>query len=125
PLLMADDHHRLPIEMCRAADDGGVVGIHSIAVQLLEVREDRADIIERVRALRMARELRDLPLRQLRENAHRERAALCTQTGDLFPDVHLRIAGDELQLIDLRLELCNRLLEIEEIPWHRHTGSCS
>ena len=59
--LMADQHHRAPVEARRSADDGEIVAVHAIAMQLLEVREDLADIVERVRALRMTRELRDLP----------------------------------------------------------------
>ena len=60
-LLVADQHHGSPVEARRSADDGEVVRVHAIAVQLLEVAEDEPDVIERVRPLRVARELRDLP----------------------------------------------------------------
>src|SRR5690606_15350865 len=123
PLLMADDHDRLAFETRRSADDRVIVRVHTIAMQLLEVGEDRAHVVERVRPLRMARELRDLPLAQIRKDARRERAAFRTQPCDLFSDVHLRVAGDELQLVDLRFELRDRLLEVEEIHCHRDLSS--
>ena len=42
---------------------------HAIAVQLVELAADEFGVVERVRPLRMARELRDLPGREVREDA--------------------------------------------------------
>jgi hypothetical protein len=60
-LLVADHHHRLAVEPGQPADDGRIVGVMPVAVQLLEVGEDGADVVQRVGPLRMARDLRDLP----------------------------------------------------------------
>ena len=59
--LMADHHHTLPVETRQAADDGTVVGEHAISVQLFKIGEQGFDIVQRVRALRMACHLRNLP----------------------------------------------------------------
>ena len=74
--LMADDDDRLVVEPRQAADEGMVVGVHAIAVQLLKIGEALVDIVERVRPLRVTRELSDLPCRQVREDAARQRFAL-------------------------------------------------
>ena len=44
--------------------------------------------------------------------------ALGAQARDLLADVHFRVGGDEAQLVDLRLELGDRLLEIQEAERH-------
>ena len=47
-LLVADHHHRLAVEPRPAADDGGVVAVEPVAVQLDEVGEDGAEVVEGV-----------------------------------------------------------------------------
>src|SRR5262249_50512859 len=59
-LLMSDDHGSPSLNPGQTAHDGQIVGIHSIAVQLVELARDGRDIVKRVRTMRMARELRDL-----------------------------------------------------------------
>ena len=60
PFLMPNHHHAVPIEAGNAADNGVVVGIMAVAVQLLEIGAQRVDVVLGVGALRMARDLRDL-----------------------------------------------------------------
>ncbi len=79
PFLVADHHAWLAVEAREAADDGGIVAIRSVAVQLAEIREQAIDVIERVRPLRMPRDLRDLPRRELRIDVLRELLALLLQ----------------------------------------------
>ena len=121
-LLVADQHDRPAGESREAADDREIVRIHAVAVQFLELVEDRNRVIERVWALRVARELRDLPRRQVGENAVGERAALGPQSRDLLADVDLGVGRDEAQLVDLRLELGDGLLEFQETQCHRPEG---
>ena len=59
--LMADDDDGLAVEARQAADERMIVGVHAVAVQLLEIGEALVDVVERVRPLRVTRELRDLP----------------------------------------------------------------
>ena len=108
---MADDDDGLVVEPGQSADQRVVVGIHAIAVQLLEIGEALVDVVERVRPLRMTRELSNLPRRQVGEDAARQRFALVPQARDLLADVELGVVPDELQCVDPRFELCDRLFK--------------
>src|SRR6184192_1223696 len=85
--LMADDHARLAVEARESADDRRIVGIDAIAVQLAKVAEQRIDVIERVGPLRMTRDLRDLPGRQLAVDFPGELLALLGKARDLVGNV--------------------------------------
>ena len=62
----------------------------------------------------MARELRDLPRRQVGEDALRQLPALGLQPSDLVLQVYLGFRGDVLELLDLRFELGDGLFEIQK-----------
>jgi hypothetical protein len=98
-----------------------IVGVHAIAVQLLKIGEALLDVVECVRPLRVTRELRDLPGRQAREDATRERLALVLEARDLFTDVELGILADEFKSVDACFELGDRLFKLQEFqidsPW--------
>jgi hypothetical protein len=111
-LLVANEHDGAPIEARDAAHDGAIVGKGPIAVQLVEVVEDAADVVEQVGAQGVTRELRDLPGGQRREDRLRERSALLLQAVDLLLDVDFVVVANAPQLFDLRLELCDRLFEV-------------
>jgi hypothetical protein len=116
---LADDHDGPTFETGGTADHCRVVGIHPIAVQLMEFRKQRANIVERIGTLGMTGQLRDLPLRQIRENARRQRSAFGAETGNFFADIDLGIIANELQFVDFGFKFRNRLLEIQEIHGHR------
>ncbi len=59
--LLPDDHDGPSLEEGEAADNRGIVGEGAVAVKLAEIRKEALDVIERVRALGMARELNALP----------------------------------------------------------------
>src|SRR6185369_6175210 len=59
-LLLADHHHRLAVEERGTADERGIVGEMTVAVQLGPVAERALDVVERKRPLRMTRELHAL-----------------------------------------------------------------
>jgi hypothetical protein len=115
PLLVAEHHARLAVEAGQAADDRLVVGEGAVAVQLLVVGEDLGDVVERVGPLRMARDLRHLPRRQAGIDVLGEEQALLAQPVDLLGDVDRRLVLHVAQLVDLGLELGDRLLEVEEM----------
>ena len=118
-LLVADEHDGRVIEARGPADDGEIVAIHAVAMQLVEVLEDEPGVVERVGALRMPRELGDLPGREIREDALRELLALGLQPRDLFLDVDRGARRNVFQFFDLGFKFGDRLLEIEEIHCHR------
>src|SRR6186997_836158 len=57
PLLLADDHDRLAAETPEAGDERRVLGASPVAVQLDKVLEESLDVVEGVRALRVARQV--------------------------------------------------------------------
>jgi hypothetical protein len=60
-------------------------------VQLVKLGGDGVDVVERIGTMRVARELRDLPGREIGEDADRELAALGLQAADLIVDVDLGV----------------------------------
>ena len=118
PLLLTDHHHRHAFKACQAADNGMVIGIVTVAMQFLEIGEQPDDVIHAVGTLRMARKLRDLPRRQAGKNGFGQFAAFCLELVDLFADVDVGIIADIVQLVDLRLQLGDRLLEFEKVEIH-------
>ena len=118
PLLLADDHDGRPSMPRQAADDGQVVAEHAVAMQLGEIRADHVDVVERIGPARMARELRDLPGRQRREDGGGELPALLLQARDLLGDVDLGVGGDMPELLDLRLQFGDGLLEFQKTDGH-------
>jgi hypothetical protein len=85
---------------------------------LLEIGADEADVVERVRSLRVPRDLRDLPRGELPVDLLGELAALLRQAFDLLRDVHRGVVLHETQLLDLLLELRDGLLEFQEARLH-------
>ena len=114
PLLVADDHAGLAIETGQAADDRQVVRIRAVAVQFVEVGEDFVDVVHRVRPLRVARDLRHLPRRELGVDILGQLLALLGQAVDLLRDVDGRVVLYETQLFNFGVEFGDRLLKIEE-----------
>jgi hypothetical protein len=119
---MSDEHDGTVVETRGAAHDREVVAVHPIAMQFVEVLEDQAGVIECVGALRVARELGDLPGRKVRENVLRELLALLLQTRYLFLNVDGRVRRNMFQFFDLGFKFGDGLLEIEEIHCHRAGG---
>ena len=108
----------MSIETGHPADDGPVFGEVPIAVQLGELGERTAQVVECVRPPRMAREPGDLPGRELGEDRARQRLALRAEPVDLLADVDARIAVDVAKLLDLCFEIGDRTFEVEGIHAH-------
>jgi hypothetical protein len=104
----------LPVETCQPADDRLVVGKRTVAVKLLEIGEQRLDIIQRVRALRMTRHLRYLPWRQLAIHVLGQCLALFRQARDLVRDIQGRIVLHVPQLLDLVFQFRYGTFKIQE-----------
>ena len=115
---MTDDDNRAARHPTDAADDRGVVRVHAVAVQFLKIRDDARNVVGRIGPHRVPRDLGNLPGRQLGEDALRERFALALQPGDLLVDIDLGVIADVAQLVDLCLELGNRLFEFEKLEVH-------
>ena len=99
-------------EAADAADDRLVVAKGAIAVQLDEVLDEPADVVERERTQRMARQQHLLPGRQLGEDLALQLPRLALEAADL--ELELR-PTELLELGDLVLELDDRALEVERL----------
>ena len=107
-----------PLDACQAADDRGVVGEGAVAGELMELVADQAEVIERVRPLRMARQLRDLPGRQRAEDLRGAHAQLLLQAADFGVDVDRLAGAGAAQFLDLRFQVGDRLFEVEKVWIH-------
>ncbi len=114
-VLMADDHHRLAVEPRPAADDRRVVHVEAVAVQLDEVGEDGAEVVERVRPAGVAGDHDPLQGREVAVDVRPQRLELALEALELAVDVDLPFGADPLQLLDLPLQLEQRLLELQRI----------
>ena len=115
---MADHHHRLIIEAGHAADDRRIVGKRTVAVQFLKTAEQALNVIERVGALRVTRDLGDLPRRKFGVDILGQRLAFFLQPRDLFGNVKGRIVLHEAKFVDFRLKFGDRLFEFEKCRFH-------
>jgi len=119
---VADHHTRLAVEARQAADDRQVVRERAVAVQLVEVGEDFANVVQRVWTLRMTCDLRDLPGRQGGVQVLGQLLAFRGQAGDFFGNVDGRIVLHKAKFFDLRFKFCDRLLELQEGCFHGFPG---
>jgi hypothetical protein len=83
PLLVPHDHHAAPLVPGEAADDRRVVPEATVAVELLPLGEERFDVIERVRPVRVARELDLLPGAEVGEELAGDARGLVFQATEL------------------------------------------
>ena len=118
--LVADDHHALAVETGQTADDGRIIRIVAVAVQFFEIGEQVLDVVQRIGALRVARNLRNLPRRELGVDILGQRLAFLLQPADLVGDIERGIVLHIAQLLDLVLQLGDRLLEIQKGNFHLH-----
>ena len=99
-------------------DNRRVIGKSAISVELLEIRKQPLNIVVRVRALRMSRQLRDLPGTELGEYRLRELVAFVLKIFDFLADIEIGVRAHAAQLLDLLFEFCDGLFEIEKIEVH-------
>jgi hypothetical protein len=85
-----------------------------VAVQLDEVGEDFVDVVQRVGPLGVARDLGDLPGREVAVDVLGELLALLAELVNLLRDVDRRLGLHIAQFFDLAFEFRNRLFKVEE-----------
>src|SRR4051812_20150947 len=118
-LLMADDHAGRALEARQTAHDRGVLRVRAVAVQLFEVGEQCLNVVQCVGPLRMARDLRDLPRRELAVDVLGEGVAALGEALDFVGDIGRRVVLHKAQFLDAVLKLRDGLLELEEGRLHR------
>src|ERR1700733_2462544 len=94
------------LKLCEASHDGGIVAEGAVAVQFGKIGEKQADEIERVRPLRMARQLRALPGAQMR-------IEFAAQFGDLLAKLfEVAVLGTVSRQMAQTLHFAFELLEL-------------
>ena len=83
-LLMADHRDRPVLVAREPRHEGGIVAEAAVAVQLREVREERAHVVEGIGAIRMTRDLGLLPGSQARVDGAALLAQLLAQAPRLL-----------------------------------------
>jgi hypothetical protein len=90
--LVADDHHRTPVQTRDTADDSFIVSISAVASQFVKFVKRQADIIQGVRTLWMARQLGNLPCTEIGKDFARQLYAFsrrrCTSSSMLISSFH-------------------------------------
>jgi hypothetical protein len=107
---MTDDGNRPSIKLGESGNQGLVVAVAAVAVQLQEVREEHPDIIQRVRPMGVARDLGALPGTEMAVKFLPKLKHLLADAFELR--VGLFVAGEVAQLfnvffqaLDLRLTI--------------------
>ena len=114
---MADEADGFAAEAAEAADDGGVFAVLAVAGQRHEIGNQRRDVVEAMRPLRMPRHLRFLPRRQPGIEFLERLRRLAFDAGDLVGD-GLAVAVERAQFVDLGLKFGHRFFEVE-VATHR------
>ena len=111
---MAEQADAFAAEAAEAADDGVVVAELAVARERHEIGDQLGDVVQAVRPLRVAGDLRLLPGGEVGVELLERRRRLGLQAGDLVADGH-RVAGfaHGAQFLDLGLQFGHRFLEIE------------
>ena len=113
-LFLADQADRLALEPAQAAGNGRILGKFAVAGQGREIADQRLGIIGKMRALRMAGDLRLLPWRQIGIEIEQRLGGLGFQPGQFLADANaLAIGAQRAQFLDLGFEIGHRLFKIE------------
>ena len=120
---MADYHHALSVKARQTAHDGMVVAVMAVAVQFLEIGTQRGNIIQCVRPLRMAGNLRNLCGCELVENGFGQIHAFFLQTGNLIGNIDRRIVMHQAQLFDFIVQFRNGLFKIQKNRFHKNLAT--
>ena len=94
----------MPIELGETAHQGRIVAERPVPVQFDEILEAEVDVVEQVRPIRVARELSDLPSREVGEDLLADLPDLPFQLPDLFLDALVRPVVEALQLLEAVFE---------------------
>ena len=123
---MTEDRNRCALVGREPGDDGGIVRVLPIAVDLDEVGKEKTDVVERIGPLRMARYQRPLPRCQPRIGLAEQPVGGIFEAADLVGNVDLAGCREVAEFLDLALELGNRPFEIEKVTNHlRRASGCA
>ena len=103
-LFMTDDADALAAETTEAADDRFILAVLAVAGERHEIGDQRRDVVEAMRPLRVARHLRFLPRRQFAVELLERLRGLAFDAGDLFAACYgIAVGLQRAQFLDLGL----------------------
>ena len=94
-LFMAHDHDRAAMELAEPADDRKVLAEIAVAAERSEIHDQLADIVHRMRALGMSRDLGLLPGIEVGVGFFERELRLLANVGDFLVDGNRGIAFAE------------------------------
>jgi hypothetical protein len=110
-----DDHHAAAAKARKPAKDRPIVPECAIAGEGYEVIEQQVDIVGEMWPLGVTGDLRLLPRCELGVGLAQQLVGARFEASDLVSEVELRAAASEVaQLLDLSLQLADRLFEFEQ-----------
>ena len=115
---MPNHHDRFVVQARYATNDRLIVTKMTIAVELIKFSKNSWDIIQAVWTLRMTSNFNNVPRAQISVNFLGKLGAFATQCLDFFRNIDPVTGAYQLQLLDLSLELSDRLFEIQIIRVH-------
>jgi hypothetical protein len=120
-LLVPDQDHAPTVDPRQPADDRLVFAVKPVAAERQELVERETDIIDEVRAHRMAGDEGLLPGRERPVSSAEQGSGFLFEPLDLGRDVDLTAVRGRAQLFDPRLERGHRFLKLEiaghKPPW--------
>ena len=111
---MAQQHHPLVTDAANPTHQGLVIAAAAVTVELHPFITDHLDVIQGAGPLGMARHLNLLGRAQRFKNFGAPAGGQGFQLEQLLAHIHLRIARKLADLLDLLLELNNRLFKLEQ-----------
>ena len=122
-LFLSEHADAFAPEAAEACHQRGILAELAVAGERGEFGDQRVDVIDAMRALRMSRHLGFLPGRQARIEVFQSLRRLLLDACNLLGDV-AAAGGQRAQLVDLRIELGDGLFKIQ-VAAHviRHSGT--
>jgi hypothetical protein len=119
--LVRDDNATLRTERGQTARHRLVIGEMAVAMQLDPARETALNVIEREGPLHVPRDLHALPCGQAVVNLPPRFANLVLDRFDLGIKIDIVFVGMLFEVLQLTLQLKDRLFKIERVRVHRAT----
>jgi hypothetical protein len=119
---MADEHDLVATQAGQAADDGRVIPILAVAVELAELPADHVHVVFEEGALGMAGHLDGFPGREAFVGLAEESGVVAAKLAKLPGVVGLASRLEHFQVTDLLFQLGQGLLELQDVPADRLGG---
>ena len=115
--LMTQYHAGATVETRQSANDGKIIGHMTIPMKFHKIGEDAVEIVQRIRPVGVAGNLRDLPGREIAVDVLGQLLAFFAKLFNFGRNIHCRFTLHIPQLLDLVFKFGNGLLKIQKSPF--------